>query len=263
MQEGIDWSVKLPGGRKKSGHYDFPEGEKQQAGVSWNMAGARRWEAWVNLNSAMAAREDAEATLQELQQLRNDPVEAQLQVDEAEAAYRAAQAEVEVAKANLAQLQAGPRAEEVALAEAQTQQAEAALAALKVDRQKHVLVAPVSGWVAERVAQEGEMASPGMPLMTVADLSEVTLTVYVPEPDIDTIALGQEIEVFVDTFPNKPFIGHITFINDKAEFTPKNVQTKEERMTTVFAVEIKLDNPDQELKPGMPADAILSEGPEL
>jgi HlyD family secretion protein len=101
---------------------------------------------------------------------------------------------------------------------------------------------------------------PGVALLTLADLSDVTLTVYVPEPDIDTISVGQNVNVFVDTFPGEPFTGHITFINSEAEFTPKNVQTKEERINTVFAVKIKLDNEDQRLKPGMPADAVLPAG---
>jgi multidrug efflux pump subunit AcrA (membrane-fusion protein) len=92
----------------------------------------------------------------------------------------------------------------------------------------------------------------------------VTLTVYVPEPDIGKLSLGQEVDVFVDSFPGEAFTGHITYISDNAEFTPKNVQTREERVNTVFAVKIQLDNPDHRLKPGMPADAILSEGqPEL
>ena len=78
------------------------------------------------------------------------------------------------------------------------------------------------------------------------------------------LSLGQEVDVFVDSFPGEAFTGNITHISDRAEFTPKNVQTKEERVNTVFAVKIKLDNPDQKLKPGMPADAILSQGqPEL
>ena len=129
-----------------------------------------------------------------------------------------------------------------------------------MQRDKRTLVTPVAGWVVERVAHEGEMAVPGMTLLTLADLTNVTLTVYVPEPDIDTVSIGQEVDIFVDAFQGKAFTGHIIFISDEAEFTPKNVQTKEERINTVFAVKIKLDNEDQRLKPGMPADAILSKG---
>jgi multidrug efflux pump subunit AcrA (membrane-fusion protein) len=263
-QEGVDWSVKLPGGGKTGGHYDFPEGFKQDASVAWNLSGADQWQAWVNLNTAVIVRDDAQIALNDLIQLRNDPQEAQIKVDQAEAAHQAALAEVEVAKAQLDMLEAGPRTEQIAIVEAQVQQAEAALAALSVQHDKHTLTAPAAGWVVKKVAHEGEMAVPGMSLLTLADLTNVTLTVYVPEPDIGTISLGQQIDVFVDAFPGEAFTGHITYISDKAEFTPKNVQTKEERVNTVFAVKIKLDNPDQRLKPGMPADAVLSAGqPEL
>jgi len=107
------------------------------------------------------------------------------------------------------------------------------------------------------------MALPGASLLTLADPTSVNLIVYVPEPDIDTVAIGQKVHVYVDAFPGVPFTGTVTYISDKAEFTPKNVQTKEERMNTVFAVKIRLDNEDQRLKPGMPADAVLSGQPEL
>jgi HlyD family secretion protein len=263
-QEGVDWSVMLPDGSKKSGHFDFPEGDKQQAGVTWNFAGADQWEAWVNLNGAVTERDDAEKTLNDLLRLRNDPQEAQIKVTQAEAAYQTALAQVEVAEAQLEKLEAGPRAEQIAVAAAQVKQAEASLAALNVQRNKYTLESPIEGWVVEQTAHEGEMAVPGMTLLTLADLTNVTLTVYVPEPDIDTVSIGQKVDVFVDAFPGQAFTGHIIFISDEAEFTPKNVQTKEERINTVFAVKIRLENEDQRLKPGMPADAILSTGrPEL
>jgi multidrug efflux pump subunit AcrA (membrane-fusion protein) len=262
--EGIDWSFKIPGGPRISGHKDFKEGVKQDAGVAWNLMGADQWEAWVDLNSAIAQRDDAQTTLNDLIRLRNDPQEAQIKVDQAEAAYQATLAEVDVFQAQVDMLKAGARPERVAIVEAQVQQAEANLASLAVHKDKHTLKAPADGWVVKRVAHEGEMAVPGMSLLTLADLSSVTLTVYVPEPDIGKLSLGQQVDVFVDSFPGEAFTGHITYISDKAEFTPKNVQTKEERVNTVFAVKIKLDNPDQRLKPGMPADAILSQGqPEL
>lgn len=252
--------------RKDEGIRDIihpPEGEKRRASEEWNRATADQWEAWVDLNTAVVERDDTQTALNDLLRLRNDPQEANVQVSEAEAAYQAALAEVEVAKAQLEILKAGPRAEEIAVAQAQMEQAQAGLAALKVDRDKHTLVAPAAGWVVEKVAHEGEMAVPGAPLLTLADLSKVTLTVYVAEPDIDIVSVGQKVDVFIDTFPNRSFTGYITYISDEAEFTPKNVQTKEERVNTVFAVKIALENEDQDLKPGMPADAILSKGPEL
>ncbi len=243
--------------------FRFKEGDQQDAGVAWNYAGADMWAAWVDLNSAVAQRDDTETSLNDLLRLRNDPQEANFKVVQTEAAYHTALAEVNVAQARLESLKAGPRAEQIAVAEAQVRQAEAGLRALDVQRAKHTLVAPLSGWTVERLAHKGEMALPGRPLLILADLRNVTLTVYVPEPDIDTISFGQKVTVFVDTFPDTPFTGFVTFISDEAEFTPKNIQTKEERVNTVFAVKISLENEDQRLKPGMPADAILSEGPGL
>lgn len=221
------------------------------------------WAAWVDLNSSVTERDDAETTLNDLLRLRNDPQEANIKVTQAEAAYQTALAQVDVAKAYLEILKAGSRAEQVAVAQAQVKQAEASLAALYVQRDKHTLVAPLAGWTVERMAHEGELAVPGASLLTLADLTDLTLTVYVPEPAIGPVSLGQKVKVFVDAFPGEPFIGQVTYISDEAEFTPKNVQIRDERANTVFAVKIKLENDDQRLKPGMPADAILSEGPKL
>jgi HlyD family secretion protein len=210
----------------------------------------------------VAEQKDAGAVLQDLLRLKNDPQEAQLEVTQAEAAYQTAQAGVGVAQRQLETLKAGPRGEQVAVAEAQLKQAEAGLTALQVQRGQHTLVAPVSGWAVERSAHQGEMAAPGQPLLTLADLSRLTLTVYVPEPEIGRVSIGQAVPVLVDTFPDQPFAGRVTSIGDQAEFTPKNVQTRQERANTVFAVKITLDSPDLRLKPGMPADAILSGGPQ-
>lgn len=244
-------------------HLEFREGTKRQAWENWNLAGADMWAAWVDLNTAVAARDDAETALNDLLRLRNDPQEAEVMVAQAEAAYQTALAQVGVAEAQLASLKSYPRPEQVAVAKAQVKQAEAGLETLQVQRDKHTLTTPISGWVVERLAHEGEMAVAGSTLLTLADLTNVTLTVYVPEPDIGSVAIGQTVNVFVDAFPGQPFPGRITYISDEAEFTPKNVQTKEERMNTVFAVKIKLENPEQLLKPGMPADAVLAERPEL
>jgi len=244
-------------------HVEFPEGAKRQAYTNWNLASADEWQRWVDLNSALANQADAETTLNDLLTLRNDPQAAQIKVAQAEAAYQTALAQVEVAQTQVEILKAGARQEQIALAQAQVKQAEAALAALKVQRDQHTLLATLDGWVVEQPAHEGEMATPGVTLLNLADLNNLTLTVYVAESKVGQVALGQTVQVFVDAFPGQPFAGHITFISNEAEFTPRNIQTKEERVNTVFAVKIKLDNPDQQLKPGMPADAVLAEGPEL
>jgi multidrug resistance efflux pump len=88
----------------------------------------------------------------------------------------------------------------------------------------------------------------------------VRLTIYVGETDIGRVRQGQQVDVTVDSFPGRTFAGRVTFIAQEAEFTPRNVQTKDERATTVFAVRVELPNPDRALKPGMPADAVIREG---
>jgi len=100
---------------------------------------------------------------------------------------------------------------------------------------------------------------PGAPLLTLADLDALTLTIYVREDQLGQVQLGQVASVTVDAYPERVFAGAVDFISSQAEFTPKNVQTQEERANMVFAVKISLPNPDHALKPGMPADALLSE----
>jgi multidrug resistance efflux pump len=115
----------------------------------------------------------------------------------------------------------------------------------------------LTGVVLERVAEPGEIVLPGGTLLVLADLSSVTLTVYVPEDRFGRLNLGQQYPVSVDSFPGRTFSGTVTHISDQAEFTPRNVQTVGSRKITVFAVRLTIDNPDQALKPGMPADVNL------
>lgn len=285
IEEGEEFTFKLPPGFSKGmlppnvelrediknaapgdeirAHASAPEGTRQQASVNWNLATADEWERWVNLNTAQTAYADAQATLNDLLALRHDPRAAQVKVAQAEAAYQTAAAQVKVAQAQLEILWAGARQEQIAVAAAAVKQAEAGLSALQVQRDQHTLVAPLTGWVVKQPAREGEMSTPGVTLLTLADLNRMTLTVYVPASRIGLVSLGQQVEVYVDAFPGQAFTGEVIFINDEAEFTPKNVQSKEERVNTVFAVKIRLKDEMQRLKPGMPADVMLAVGPEL
>lgn len=188
---------------------------------------------------------------------------AQAGVDAAQAGVDAAQAQLDQAQASLELLKAGARPEEISLVEANVAQAEAALAnaeaalkAVDVQLERMTLAAPVDSIVVERLVHTGELATPGASVLTLANLDEVTLTVYVPEADLGQVWLGQTVEVTVDAYRDV-FTGQVSHIASQAEFTPKNVQTQEERVHMVFAVNIRLDNPDHRLKPGMPADATF------
>ncbi len=119
------------------------------------------------------------------------------------------------------------------------------------------ITAPVSGTLTLKSVEVGELVKGGVPIITIADLSKVYLMVYIPEKTIGRVALGEVAYVMVDSYPEEKFEGKITYISPKAEFTPKNIQTKEERVTQVFGVKIQIPNPSQKLKPGMPADAVI------
>jgi multidrug resistance efflux pump len=257
-EEGIDYRFSIPGYGSFSGHANFPEGEKRRAWSGWNLAATDVWSAWVNLNQALAARDAAQQHLRDLLALRDKPQQAKVQAAQTKAVYQQAVAAVEVAKANLDIARAGATEEQIEVARTGLEQAHAALDALKVQRQKYTLQAPITGLVIERIAHEGEMALPGTALLTLANLNAVDLTVYVPEPDVGKVFLAQPVEVSVDSFPGETFPGQVVWISDEAEFTPKNIQTKEERVNTVFAVKARIPNLDHKLKPGMPADAVLA-----
>ena len=141
--------------------------------------------------------------------------------------------------------------------DAQKDQAEAMLAVAEDDLAKTRLLAPFDGFVTVKDVEEGEYVQPGTPVITVARLDPVWVKTYVPETQIGRIRLGQKADVITDSFPNKVYPGTITFISPEAEFTPKNVQTKEERVKLVYRIKVSLENPNQELKAGMPVDVIL------
>ncbi len=212
----------------------------------------------ANLAAAEAELAGAHSQLALLIAIRDNPLDLITQANAAKTAYEQAEAGVLLAEAKLASVQAGPMPEEVAIAEAQVRQAEAALASVEVQLDKLNLTAPRDGIITERPANPGELASPGATLMNLGDLDQVTLTVFIPETQIGRVRVGQSARVEVDAYPGETFEGSVAFIAPEAEFTPKNVQTEEERVNLVFAVKITLDNPDHRLKPGMPADAEIT-----
>ena len=217
------------------------------------------WAAWTGLEGAQAARNGAEAYLAELQRQKADPLTLQAQANAAAAQYEIATAAVGLAQAHVDGLQVGATPEQIAAVDAQVKIAQAALDALRVQVDKFVLQAPISGLVLERPVHVGEVALPGSPLMTLADLDRLTLIVYVPEDQLGQVQVGQSVTVSVDAYADRTFKGTVAFIASQAEFTPKNVQTREERVSMVFAIKVQLPNPDHALKPGMPADAVLAE----
>jgi multidrug resistance efflux pump len=161
------------------------------------------------------------------------------------------QAEAALEQAKVGVVQAQATFEQV---EKMVEQVQAELELIDVQLDKLIVTAPTSGIVLSRNVEKGEVIQPGAPFLTVGQLDKLTVTVYVPEDRYGQIKLGEEARVRVDSFPGEVFTGTVVYIANKAEFTPRNVQTPEGRRTTVFAIEIAIDNPENKLKPGMPAD---------
>ncbi len=214
------------------------------------------------------AREAAEAAREELEQARREHARtARLREGGAvsqEALDRAATA-LELAESRLAQAQEhsalvreGPRRERIEAQEARLDEARAALASLDARLADAVLEAPFPGRVTVKHRTVGETVSPGAPVVTLQDLSDRWVRVYVPEDRLGALRIGQAARISADTFPGETYAGEVSFIASEAEFTPKSVQTQEERVRLVYAVKVRVTgDPEHELKPGMPVDVEL------
>ncbi len=212
-----------------------------------------------DLAAAQTALVNPQRALDQALAMRKDPQQLLATADAAKAQLDSAEAQLEAAQAGLDLAQNGARPEQIQAAEAQLAQARAAQRQIEVQLGKTRLTAPRVGIVLSRSLHEGEQANPGATLLTIGALDTVRLTIYIPETDIGRVRQGQQAHVTVDSFPGKEFAGTVTFVAQEAQFTPRNVQTKDERATTVFAVRVDLPNPDHALKPGMPADATIVE----
>ncbi len=192
---------------------------------------------------------------------------------EARARVAVAQERYDAALERLYALQTGEHALTVQLAQAQWEQAqkaleqakasvaqaEAQLRFIETQLSKLEVVAPVDGVVTALEIRVGEVVQAAAPVMTLGDLSRLTIRVYVPEDQLGRIRLGDTARVTVDAFPEETFTARVIFIAQEAEYTPQNVQTAERRKTTVFAVELEIQDPTGRLKPGMPADVTFEE----
>jgi len=143
------------------------------------------------------------------------------------------------------------------VAKANLQDAQQALDLSNIVLGYTVLTAPFDGVILVRQAELGEIAQPGSPVITLADLDHIWLRAYINETDIARVHLGAPVKITTDTFPGKVYAGRISFISESAEFTPKTVETHAERVSLVYRIKIDIDNPTHELVPGMPADGVI------
>jgi HlyD family secretion protein len=194
---------------------------------------------------ALAGLHEAE---EKLKLVREGPREEQI---------RQARASFQESRARYELLLAGHRPETIAQARARVEQVEAALALAEVRLSDATVEAPFPGIVLSDNLEPGEFAAPGTPVVTVGDLENVWLRAYIDETDLERVKWGQTARVTTDGLPGKVYDGRVSFISSSAEFTPKNIQTRKERVKLVYRVKIDIPNPRLELKPGMPADAEI------
>ncbi len=232
----------------------------RQSNLALALAGTREQE----IKAAQQAMLDAEADLQQkkldygrAQRLFNEDAVSAQDRDLADTALKRSQAAFQAAQQKYNQAVEGTRKEDIAIAQANLKQASANLGMSRVNLDYTVLRAPTAGVITVRQAELGEVVVPGTPVVTLADLDHIWLRAYIAETDLGRIRWGQDAAVTTDTYPGKQYHGHISFIASDAEFTPKSVQTYKERVSLVYRIKIDIDNPNHELKPGMPADAHI------
>ncbi len=242
----------------------------------------------ANLRQAEARLEIARLTRDRYRGLLADGAIANQDLDRAESDLQAAEGAVRAARERLNILEEGSRPEDIRMAQAERDRAAAALEAARANaatldlRQQDVRVAeavvreaqanvrrletqvaelrvfaPLAATVLTKAVEAGEVVAAGKPLVLLGDLDHPWIKIYVPETQLGKVRLGAPARVLVDSFPNQPFRGTVSWISDQAEFTPKNVQTAEERVNLVYAVKIMIQNAERKLKAGMPADAEL------
>ena len=186
-----------------------------------------------------------ETTLSRIEKLRDEGSVTRQKADEVQTELEIAKDRIEAASARIAAI------------EADLDRLDAALAVIDDQIEDGVVTAPISGTVLLRVAEPGEVAGPGRPLLRLADLSTLELRVFLEAEDLGRVSPGMRLDVLVDAFPGEKLSGRVTWISDEAEFTPKNAQTSKMRAQLVYAVKLAVDNPEGRLHPGMPAEVVL------
>jgi len=180
--------------------------------------------------------------------------------DRAKNSFEVASSQVKATRERYEMIRIGPRQEVIEAARHERDRAKAALGMAQVRLRDSTILAPLAAIVLTKRAEQGEVVNPGFPIVILIDPDDLWLRVYIPESEIGLVGIGQAAAVTVDSFPNRRFEGKVIEISSKAEFTPRTVQTKKERVNLVFGVKISLDNRERLLKPGMPADTEIKVG---
>lgn len=236
----------------------------RKSNLALTLAGTREQEVHASQQAVLDAQADLEQKKVDNQRAQTlyakDEISAQDR-DLAATALKRSEANFKAAEQRYNEAVEGSRKEDIAIARANLKQADADLGLSRIDLSYTTLTAPITGVITVRQAELGEVVAAGSPVVTLADLDHIWLRAYIAETDLGRIHWGQDAIIVTDTYPGKQYHGRISFISPDAEFTPKSVQTYKERVTLVYRVKIDVDNPNHELKPGMPADARIALGP--
>jgi len=233
----------------------------QQAELDLALAGTRSQEIKAAEQALFDAKADLE--LKKVEFRRNqDLYESNAIVsaesrDTAETSLKRAQATYEQRNQTYKELLEGTRKEQIAVNRANVDTARQNLELSRVRLSYTSLYAPKTGLVTVRQAEIGEVMLPGSPVVTIAEIDHLWLRGYINEADLGRVRWGQSATIRTDTFPGRTYKGRVSFVSPVAEFTPKSVETHKERVTLSYRIKIDLENPNQELKPGMPADAEI------
>jgi multidrug resistance efflux pump len=237
----------------------------------------------ADLKAADADLEVATATLARIEQLTRSGVASRQDYDNAKAVFDSARARRDAARqkldlllagtrreeieraerqyqqavANRQLVERGPRKEDIAAARAQLERARAALGQVETQAAELEVESPADAFVEVMQVRPGDLINPGASVATLVEVDRLWVRVYVPEPELGHVQLGKEVSVKVDTFPDEGFRGRVEQIASRGEFTPRNVQTREERAHQVFAVRVRLDNSSRRLRAGMAADVTV------
>jgi HlyD family secretion protein len=249
----------------------------KNSGASIAAAEAAVSSAQAHLARAQAVLANSTSVYDRAVTLFRDAVISKQEFDQANLSRRTSDADVAAAEKDLARAEAdltlaraskdtiGLKQQHVRALQASRRAAVGQLAEARANLAERQILAPTDGTILSRPVEVGDVVSPGSPVFVMVDMSRLYLKVYVPEPDIPKLRLGDPADVSVDAFPHRTFPARVSKISDQAEFTPKNVETAEERLKLVFGVELTFINPDRVLKPGMPADGVIhwaSSGPD-
>ena len=218
-----------------------------------------REQAQSSVEAARRKAQEAQAALNRTRKLFEGGAVSREALDQAETAYTVARAQAEQAQQQRSLVDVGPRAERVAAQRAVVRQAEAAVAQVQAILDTAVILASFNGVVTVRHREPGESVTPGLPVVTLMNTGERWVRIYVREDQIGRVRIGAAAHITSDSHPGKTYNGRVTFIATQAEFTPRNVQTAEERVKPVSAVKVAIvGDAANELKPGVPADVALT-----